>query len=268
MAPNSLVSVPEHRRHHLHLRHQHQFHATVWVGVALAASAVTLAACGSPHKAPSYPSGVAPITKTTVATGKPVHAKTTTPTTKTTAPTTTAPTTTPTAQTVTPTTPAIPVTTTRPIPEASTTNPTALATKGSPAWVAGRFVALSHLLEVTWTGPDEWVELAKPYVAPSYYPTLLATTRQQTENSYNPEWAKAEETQVGQWAQVVETHVTGHPPPTATSCFVIVHFLVGGIAPSGKRDPAEQQNTPIVLPMTKVSGTWYVDGPASPNYGT
>jgi len=244
----------------------------VTIGAVVVALGVTLAACGSaaPPK-PHYDSGVpapttAPITKTTPTTSP---TPTTVPT-PTTAPPTTTPSTIPTL--VPP-----PIKPTASVPQPTgfvlrTNTPTQAITRGTPEWVAERFVSFAESMSARWSDPYQWVYSVRNFVAPSYFSSLLASASSAVSTA---QWNTIVETDAGVWVEPISAVVPGDnlsgpvSRPGATTTNVVVRFKVGKlVGPTTAHAHLGTLVHSTVVPLTLTSSTWAVSGPQTPYYGT
>jgi len=153
-----------------------------------------------------------------------------------------------------------------------TSTPKQAATPGTPEWVATQFVAAAESMSSRWNDPYQWVYGVRNYVAPSYWPTLFSTAQAAVTPT---EWKTIVETDAGDWVEpLTSVDLSGSlsgptNKPGATTANVVVRYKLGKLV--GPTTSHAQPGTlvrSVVIPMTLRRGTWYVSGPATPDYGT
>ena len=144
---------------------------------------------------------------------------------------------------------------------------------GRPEYVAAQYTKYNAGYSWKW-GPSGWLTLAKPYMAPSYYATLLAGSKTPSaQEEANHFYAPIEKYKETEYVQIDESVLVDNGAATVDKGALTevdqVNYQLGQETLAGVKEPIGPDITvyTVTYMMSKINGEWYVSGYASNGSG-
>lgn len=144
---------------------------------------------------------------------------------------------------------------------------------GRPEYVAAQYTKYNAGYSWKW-GPSGWLTLAKPYMAPSYYATLLAGSKTPSaQEEANHFYAPIEKYKETEYVQIDKSVLVDNGAATVDKGALTevdqVNYQLGQETLAGVKEPIGPDITvyTVTYMMSKINGKWYVSGYASNGSG-
>ena len=144
---------------------------------------------------------------------------------------------------------------------------------GRPEYVAAQYTKYNGGYSWKW-GPSGWLTLAKPYMAPSYYATLLAGSKTPSaQEEANHFYAPIEKYKETEYVQIDKSVLVDNGAATVDKGALTevdqVNYQLGQETLAGVKEPIGPDITvyTVTYMMSKINGKWYVSGYASNGSG-